>query len=272
MRYKVNPNAYTEKYFLSDEYGGAINYKNNLDGLAPSVDRIYKKIKKTKKKLKFLDAGCGKGELLYFMAKKGYEVYGIDYSKTAIRMCKDLLKKKKIKATILMSDVRKVKFPDNYFDIVISTDVVEHLNDNKATVEFFNEMHRILKPKGQFYIHTAPNKLHVEYFQKFYQRYINYVLFSILEIIYPQKKYDITLEVRSEHNKIVHVNEQTYFSFRNNLKNSHFKKYKLEIFADPFDFNFIKLPYYLVGYLFPLNKIFPLNIFIGNHFYLIAEK
>lgn len=269
--YKIDPSVYTEEYFLSEEYGGAKEYKQGLKTLSAAVERIYDRIPRTKEKKKFLDAGCGKGELLYFMAKKGYDVYGVDYSNTAVKMSKKLLEKKNIKGHVYNSDVRKLPFKNNFFDVVISTDVVEHLDDSTATIDFFNEIYRVLKPGGKFYVHTAPNKIHVEYFQKYYQRYINYFAFALSNLIF-HTTYKLSLDIRNEHNKLVHINEQTPRSFRKNIEYSKFKNFKVELFADPFNFNLKKLPYYIIGYLYPINKIFPFNFILANHHFFVAEK
>lgn len=273
MNYKVKPNLYTKKYYLLDDYQGARYYKNRILRLVPAVEKIYRKIKTAASGQRFLDAGCGKGELLYFMARKNYKVFGIDYSKAAIKMSTDFLNYHKTKATVFIADVRKIPFEGNFFDIVISTDVIEHLDDNQAVIQFLREMYRVLKPMGKLYIHTAPNKLYVEYFLKYYQRYINYVIFKILNIFRSSdNKIKPTLEIRGFYHKKFHVNEQTPFSLRANFKSSPFKKYSIEVFSDPFEFNLFKLPYYVLGYFYPINKIFPFNLFLGCHLYAEAEK
>ena len=44
--------------------------------------------------------------------------------------------------------------PDNYFDFVVSFQVIEHINSD---IEFVKEIHRVLKKKGKFIL-TTPNK------------------------------------------------------------------------------------------------------------------
>lgn len=44
--------------------------------------------------------------------------------------------------------------PDNYFDFVISFQVIEHIKDDQ---EFVNEIYRVLKPNGKLIV-TTPNK------------------------------------------------------------------------------------------------------------------
>jgi SAM-dependent methyltransferase len=60
-----------------------------------------------------------------------------------------------IKGKAIVGDVKRLKFPDNYFDKVVSSDFYEHLNfeDNVAVLK---EVLRVLKPYGLLAIKT-PN-------------------------------------------------------------------------------------------------------------------
>lgn len=49
-------------------------------------------------------------------------------------------------------DLQAISFPDNFFDVVLSSDVMEHVRNCRAAHE---EIHRILKPGGT-YIFTVP--------------------------------------------------------------------------------------------------------------------
>lgn len=268
----MKPEEYDEEYFLGEDYGGIEFYNSGVKKPCPSSDRIFSLIKRANEGTA-LDAGCGKGEMLYFLSKKGFDVYGIDYSQDAIALAKKTLKEKKVNAWVGKSDVRKTSFDDNFFDVVVSTDLVEHLDDDDAVVDFLNEMHRVLKPGGVFYMHTAPNKLYVDFFQRLYRRQVDLVLSGLANLfLSPKNKIKIKTEFRDHNDKKFHINEQTYFSMRNNLSRSKFSDYKIEMFADPFRFEIKKLPYYLIGYLFPLNKIFPLSILLGNHIYCVLKK
>jgi len=49
-------------------------------------------LRKTKKNIKILEIGCGPGANLWFCAREGFSVYGIDLSKTAIERLKNRFK------------------------------------------------------------------------------------------------------------------------------------------------------------------------------------
>jgi 2-polyprenyl-3-methyl-5-hydroxy-6-metoxy-1,4-benzoquinol methylase len=157
--YKVDPSKYTKDYYFDDTYAGSKQFKKGLHQLAPSVNHIYNKIPSTSSRKSFLNAGCGKGELLVFMKKKGYSVFGVDYSNEAVNIANKLMKQFHISALIKRKDVRDTSFSNSKFDYVISTDLVEHLDDNAAVVDLLNESYRVLKNGDTLYVHNAPNSL-----------------------------------------------------------------------------------------------------------------
>lgn len=89
---------------------------------------------------RFLDCGCGNAEFSIKVAEmvNAKELYGLDFNNLA----KD--KRKSIK--VVKSDLnKKFPFPASYFDVVISSFVIEHIFD---TDNFVTEIKRILKPGG----------------------------------------------------------------------------------------------------------------------------
>tara|TARA_Y100000034_G_C6907469_1_gene421595 strand:+ start:3351 stop:4154 length:804 start_codon:yes stop_codon:yes gene_type:complete len=104
---------------------------------------VFKPIK-FKNVKKFLDAGCGTGRHLINLPDH-VKLYGLDGSGPMIEEAK-----KKVKnAKFFVSDVEKMPFPDNYFDVVISVRVLQHLTDHDRAVK---EMCRVLKKGGKMIV------------------------------------------------------------------------------------------------------------------------
>ena len=54
---------------------------------------------------------------------------------------------------VLNGDIRKTKFADDYFDVIISSSVFEHIQNFDQAIK---EMYRVLKPGGLLYSHFGP--------------------------------------------------------------------------------------------------------------------
>jgi SAM-dependent methyltransferase len=93
-----------------------------------------------KKKLKILDAGCGTG-LFAKKLKRFGNVYGIDASLDAVTFAR------KRGLNIKKASISRLPFKSNYFDLVVSNDVICH-KSIKNDQEVVKELTRVLKPGG----------------------------------------------------------------------------------------------------------------------------
>ena len=71
------------------------------------VTFIYQN-KEKKRNIKILELGCGTGNNVIFFSEIGFDVYGIDMSKTAIDYCKKRLKEKNLKADIKVKNIEQI--------------------------------------------------------------------------------------------------------------------------------------------------------------------
>jgi 2-polyprenyl-3-methyl-5-hydroxy-6-metoxy-1,4-benzoquinol methylase len=105
------------------------------------------------KNLNILDIGCGTGILgKYFKENQNCKVYGVEINESAYQAAKINLD------NVLKGNVESIdlKYPDNFFDVVIMGDVVEHLI---SPVDTINKIMPFLKIGGTIYI-TVPNVRH----------------------------------------------------------------------------------------------------------------
>ena len=84
---------------------------------------------------KILDVGCGNGWLAALLIEKGYDVYGTDASQLGIEIANQ-----RHLGRFFVQDLSKDTLPDalaaHAFQVIISTEVVEHLYDPKKYVAF----------------------------------------------------------------------------------------------------------------------------------------
>lgn len=104
-----------------------------------------------------LDAGCGSGNVSFYLAKKVKKVIGLDSKNSSIVFARKRLTKIKDKnLSFQKCDLKNIPFKDNYFSKAILFEVIEHLNKNDYKA-ILSEIYRTLKPGGFLYI-TTPNK------------------------------------------------------------------------------------------------------------------
>lgn len=103
---------------------------------------------------KILDLGCGNGHYLHLLVNLPVQInlIGLDNDKVALTDAKFYLSSKGKKIKLISGDVTNIPFPDNTFDKVLMTEVIEHLpNDEKSVKEIF----RVLKPNGLLVLTTT---------------------------------------------------------------------------------------------------------------------
>lgn len=97
-----------------------------------------------------LDVGCGTGKLGAALVARGNECYGITISGTEAEQAKARL------SGVVLGDVealRQLPFPERFFDVVIFSDVLEHL---RQPVRALALVKPYLKPEGRI-IASIPN-------------------------------------------------------------------------------------------------------------------
>ena len=88
-----------------------------------------------------LDVGCGKGFMLYDLKKiiKSNFLKGIDISEYAINNSLE-----EVKHSLSVADAKKIPFPDNSFDVVISINTIHNLEKSDCAIAL-NEISRVSK-------------------------------------------------------------------------------------------------------------------------------
>lgn len=102
---------------------------------------------------KVLDVACGTGYGTKILAEAGaIETFGVDISTEAIDYARENYSSENAKFSL--GNAEKLDFPDKEFDVIVSFETIEHLNDY---CKFLKEIKRVLKEDGTFIVST-PNK------------------------------------------------------------------------------------------------------------------
>jgi len=111
-----------------------------------------------------LEVGCGIGKAVSCLREEGFRAYGVDLPKLSkfwARVGNDPL-------NFLCADAARLPFQNNFFDVVFSLEVIEHIgtkighctlseNYREVRQSYANELLRVTKPGGRIII-NCPNK------------------------------------------------------------------------------------------------------------------
>lgn len=93
------------------------------------------------------DAGCGCGIYALKLISNGFAVSGFDISAHAVQIARELLNKASVTAELKAASVLSTGYPENWFDGVVSRDVIDHMQ-KKDAIAAVRELYRITKPGG----------------------------------------------------------------------------------------------------------------------------
>jgi len=111
--------------------------------------------KEARKGMRVLEVGCNVGANIQmfndlFPDARDMEFYGVDISEKAIQIAKEKVKNR----SFAVGDAENLGYKDNCFDIIVCTEVLEHL---PTPYKALKEIHRVLNWNGIIII-TTPNK------------------------------------------------------------------------------------------------------------------
>ena len=122
------------------------------------LNRYYslKNLKTIFEKKKILDVGCGGGILSEALAKKGANVVAIDASKSLIDIAKERALSQNLKINYKVANIENFKTKNFKFDIIISLEVIEHVDNYKL---FLENIFSLLNKNGIIILSTIDRNL-----------------------------------------------------------------------------------------------------------------
>jgi 2-polyprenyl-3-methyl-5-hydroxy-6-metoxy-1,4-benzoquinol methylase len=273
----VNPDIYTQEYYLTDCSGFSEFAKSSGKSLAPRFLELLSYLK-IKPDMRVLDIGCGRGELSFWAAARGAQVVAIDYSPAGIRLAGEALKKlpKAVQknVTLKLQNAKELDFPPESFDLVLLIDVVEHLYREEQD-RVFSKIASLLKREGELLVHTEPNRLYVDFSYPYWCYPVGSLLYALRKMIGGKRDWQLPRpkSLRTISHKSMHVAEPTYLGLRSVCKaaglsakivskTTHLRSnlgWKDRLF------NFLVFAY-------PLSRFAPLSFLFANDFIMVARR
>jgi 2-polyprenyl-3-methyl-5-hydroxy-6-metoxy-1,4-benzoquinol methylase len=136
---------YSEKNYFFNQAGdretsGYVNYFSQCDSaILEEYAEILRRYCPADQSIRYLDIGCGPGNLVQLGSQNGWEALGVEISRWAVEYGRQR------GIQIIEGTLAEAKFPDESFHVISLFDVLEHL---PFPGEYAKEIQRILKPRG----------------------------------------------------------------------------------------------------------------------------
>lgn len=156
-----------------------------------------------------LDAGCAWGYGTRFFTQKSQQVIGLEPEDQYLAIARSRYPNIQFTA----SPLEKTPFADQFFDVIISCDTLEHVQDERKCL---SEMFRILKPQGLLILTTPHQGLFafldpanaLPYLEYFVKRYLGF----LYKLAYWVRKGQFPKEIHWEKPTYTHDNTHRHYT------------------------------------------------------------
>lgn len=126
-------------------------YQSRVQLILKTVEAGAARMGKKPAEIRVLDVGCAQGNFSAAFAEKGYEVVALDYQREFLTYAR--IKCDKGRAFYVEGDFEKFPFRGASFDIVLATEVIEHVTE---PCDFLKRLAALCRPGGMIVL-TTPN-------------------------------------------------------------------------------------------------------------------
>ena len=136
-------------YDLLAPFYDAINAEIDYEKWADFIEKILNKECKCRPEL-VLDLGCGTGKMTLELARRGYDMTGIDYSPEMLDIARSIADEEGHDILWLCQDMREFELYGTVDAAVCCLDCINHLEDEEDLDKCFKLVHNYLIPDGIF--------------------------------------------------------------------------------------------------------------------------
>ena len=136
-------------YDLLAPFYDAINADLDYEKWADFIEKILKKECKSRPEL-VLDLGCGTGKMTLELARRGYDMTGIDYSPEMLDIARSAAEEAGHDVLWLCQDMREFELYGTVDAAVCCLDCINHLEEDTDLEKCFSLVHNYLIPDGIF--------------------------------------------------------------------------------------------------------------------------
>lgn len=141
--------------YYPDEYAPYQPAVGDAPSLLQRFERryaLYKRIKAIQRYVpgqgRVLDVGCATGNFLAALQARGWDVYGVETNANAAAYAR-----RQLNANVFAGELEEARFPNNFFDLIVFWDVLEHVHQPRLAL---TEAARIARPGARLLL-VLPN-------------------------------------------------------------------------------------------------------------------
>lgn len=147
-------------------------FRDETDAEVEFFEKAFAKIAKRKVK-RLLEPGCGSGRLVVEMARRGYDVTGLDLSDPMLRYVRRQLSRKKLQARTVIGDMTRMELDQKYDAAFCTFNTFRHLLTERDAESHLRSVANHLN-RGGIYIlglHLIPLDAYESCIERFTTKY-----------------------------------------------------------------------------------------------------
>ena len=150
-------NNFSRDFFSSSDRRAPYEYRVAADCIIPCLTRWGVKLQD----MQVLDLGCGSGGVVVGLAESGARCLGLDRNDSHIRQARRMASDHGVDAKFgcidaLDFDQLRSKLDGKRFDLIVLSEFVEHLVNDRNVAEILGSLKRYLSPNGYVYVSFPP--------------------------------------------------------------------------------------------------------------------
>jgi ubiquinone/menaquinone biosynthesis C-methylase UbiE len=118
---------------------------------------------------KTLDACSGLGTQAIYLASRGFRVWGIDVSETAVAEAAERARSRGLSIEFISGTVQDLPFDDEFFDFVLDRGCLHHQYGQDLR-EYLAEARRVLRPEGLIYLMAFTSRFTDEMIERLFAK------------------------------------------------------------------------------------------------------
>lgn len=144
-RYGVDDVSKRQENARTDRSVTNKNFENHSDADGKSAEENLRQERNT-----ILDLGCGTGTLTELLARRGYDMIGVDNAEEMLRIAMEKRERSGLDILYLLQDMRELELYGTVGTVVSVCDSLNYLLDEEDIVRTFERVNNYLYPQGIF--------------------------------------------------------------------------------------------------------------------------